>query len=71
METRNELEKVLIEKEREFAADPSFVRLKEFYEQMKSQGLATKQEYSLPQLDTAGQRLFQVQQAAFRASEAQ
>ena len=56
METTNKLEKVLIEKEREFASDPEFVRLREFYEEMKRQGLAKKQEYSLPPLDTVGLR---------------
>lgn len=66
METTNKLEKVLIEKEREFASDPEFVRLREFYEEMKRQGLAKKQEYSLPPLDTVGQRLYQAQLEAFR-----
>ena len=70
METTHELEKVLLEKEREFASDPDFVRLREFYEEMKRQGVAKKQEYSLPPLDTAGQRLYQAQQDMFRLSEA-
>lgn len=70
METTHELEKVLLEKEREFASDPDFVRLREFYEEMKRQGVAKKQEYSLPPLDTAGQRLYQAQQDMFRLLEA-
>lgn len=70
METINELENVLLEKGREFASDPDFVRLRDFFEEMKRQGLAKKQEYSLPPLDTAGQRLYQAQQDAFRVLEA-
>ena len=66
METVLELQQVIAEKERDFSSDPAFVRLREFYEEMKRQGLAKKQEYSLPPLDTAGQRLFQAQEEAFR-----
>lgn len=69
METTKDLKKILAEKELEFASDPEFVRLREFYEEMKRQGLALKQEYSLPPLDTAGQRIYQAQQEAFRVTE--
>jgi len=69
MNTVIELQKMLAEKERDFSENPDFVKLREFYEEMKRQGLAKKQEYALPLLDTAGQRLFQAQQEAFRSRE--
>ena len=69
METTNELQKVLAEKEREFATNSDFVRLRDFYEDMKKRGLVIKQDYSLPLLDTAGQKLYQAQQEVFRVAE--
>ena len=39
---------------KEFESDPAFNDLKEFYSKMLQQGLARKQEYSLPLLDTLG-----------------
>ena len=69
METVDEVQKVLAEKEQEFGSNPEFVRLREFYEEMKNRGLVKKQEYSFPPLDTAGQQLYRVQQEAFRSSE--
>lgn len=69
METVLEIKKLLAEKGHVFGSDPDFVRLREFYEEMKRLGLAKRQEYSLPPLDTAGQGLFQVQQEAFRAAQ--
>ena len=69
METTNELQKLLAAKEHELASNPEFVRLREFYEEMKRLGLVTKQEYSLPPLDTGGQRIYQAQMEAYRTAE--
>jgi hypothetical protein len=69
METVLELQKIIVEKEPGFSANPDFVKLREFYEEMKRRGLATKQEYSLPPLDTTGQGLYQAQQDALRCAE--
>ena len=65
MKTTTELKKVLAEKEQAFAPSPEFVQLREFYEEMKRQGVVKKQEYSFPHLDTTGQKLYQAQQKAF------
>ena len=65
MKTTTELKKVLAEKEQNFAPSPEFVQLREFYEEMKRQGVVKKQEYSFPHLDTTGQKLYQAQQKAF------
>ena len=69
METVDEVQKVLAEKEQDFTADPEFLRLREFYEEMKRKGLVKKQEYSVPPLDTAGQQLFRLQQEALQSPE--
>lgn len=69
METTTELQKVLAEKGREFATNSDFIRLRDFYEEMKKRGLVIKQDYSLPPLDTAGQRLYQAQQEALHLVE--
>jgi len=39
-----------------FLSDPKFKELREFYLDMQSKGIAKKQEYTLPQLDTIGYR---------------
>jgi hypothetical protein len=65
MQTTDELRKVLAEKAQIFAPSPEFIQLREFYEEMKRQGVVKKQEYAVPPLDTAGQKLYQAQQKAF------
>jgi len=42
-----------------FSKDKKFQELQEFYEDMKKKGIAKKQEYSLPQLDTIGHNFYQ------------
>jgi len=37
-----------------FLNDPKFKELQQFYLDMQAKGIAKKQEYSLPQLDTIG-----------------
>ena len=56
MSLRDELEKVL--SEGKFTNDAKFVELLEFYKQMKDSGIAVKQEYDLPPLDTIGRGLY-------------
>ncbi len=65
------LQKTLAEKAQDFAADPDFIRLQEFYKEMKRRGLVRKQEYSLPPLDTVGQTLDRTQQAGEGAAQGQ
>ncbi len=65
MKTTTELKKVLADKAQTFAPSPEFIKLREFYEEMKRQGVVKKQEYSFPPLDTTGQKLYQAQQQAF------
>ena len=57
MEFATELQSLLAAKDREFSSDPGFVKLRDFYAEMKRLGIAQKQEYSLPPLDTVGRRL--------------
>ena len=37
-----------------------FAKLQEFYQEMQRAGIARKQTYSLPPLDTVGRRLHQI-----------
>ncbi len=41
-----------------FSKDPKFQELQKFYLEMQAKGIAKRQEYSLPQLDTVGHRLY-------------
>ena len=69
MQTILEIQKVIAEKERDFGTNPEFVKLREFYEDMKRQGIASKREYSLPPLDTIGQELFRAEQETIRSTQ--
>lgn len=51
------VKKVLDKYQGEFSKDPKFRELQKFYLEMQAEGIAEKQEYSLPQLDTVGHRL--------------
>lgn len=50
------VEKVLKENGDRLAQNDEFRELRRFYEEMQREGLATRQEYTLPPLDTGGQR---------------
>jgi hypothetical protein len=52
---------VLVE-EQDRDRDPSFQRLRDFYETMKRKGLVIKQEYNLPAVDSIGRTLFLMSQ---------
>jgi len=41
---------------------PEFAKLRDFYVEMQRLGIATKQEYNLPPLDTVGRRLHELTQ---------
>ena len=59
MQISKRVQKAMKETKRDFAKDPGFVKLSEFYQKMQNAGIAKKQEYSLPPLDTIGRRLNQ------------
>ena len=60
------VEKVLKEDGEKFAQNPEFKELQEFYSEMQRLGLVTKQEYTLPPLDTGGQRYHEATSAAVK-----
>ncbi len=41
-----------------FGKDKGFQELQKFYEEMRKNGIAKKQEYNIPPLDTIGHRLY-------------
>lgn len=53
-----EVETALKEFERTAGADPNLLQLREFYERMKTLGIAQTQEYGLPPIDTVGVTAF-------------
>jgi hypothetical protein len=63
MEIEKEIKRVLGE-DANRQADPAFQNLREFYEKMKKDGIAIKQEYTLPPLDTVGRSLYTQQDDA-------
>ncbi len=38
--------------------NPGFQRLRDFYEEKKKEGLVTKQEYTIPPIDTVGRAFY-------------
>ena len=57
MEISKKVEKVINEDKCGFLKDPAFIELRNFYAEMQKLGIATKQEYSLPNLDLVGKSL--------------
>lgn len=57
MTLRERVERTISE-EREITKHPNFKRLSNFYEEMKKEGVALKQEYDLPSMDTVGRELY-------------
>lgn len=53
------VQKELNKYRKDFSKDPKFLELQKFYSDMQAKGIAKKQEYNLPQLDTVGHRLYQ------------
>jgi len=58
MEIVEKLKQVLTEEEKERTRNPNFQKLRDFYETMKREGIATNQGYKLPPIDTIGRRLY-------------
>lgn len=54
------LEAVLAAREEKFLQDPGYKDLRTFYEEMVRQGIAKRNTYELPQLDTVGRTLSRV-----------
>ncbi len=52
-----QMQDVLKEREHAMSSEPGFLELRKFYEEMLKLGIAKKQDYTLPQLDTIGRRL--------------
>jgi hypothetical protein len=63
MSIENNVKQVLADEENR-AKDVNFQNLRDFYEQAKKDGIAAKPEYTLPQLDSIGRRLYAVQKAS-------
>lgn len=51
------IEKILEEKKEEREGSAEYRELRDFYTKMKQLGLVTKQEYTIPPLDTTGRRV--------------
>ena len=62
MAIEDDVKKVLTESE-EREKNCNFQNLKDFYEYAKREGFAMKQEYTLPQFDSIGRRLYSTQKA--------
>lgn len=49
----------ILAEEAEREKNSNFKKLRDFYDEMKREGVATKQEYNLPPIDTVGRRLYE------------
>ena len=58
MNLQDEINSTLSETETKLAGDPAFRELQEFYREKISEGIALKQAYSLPFLDTIGRGIY-------------
>jgi hypothetical protein len=60
------VEKALQEavKNLELGSDPKFAELQQFYNEMRAKGIAVKQPYSLPMVDTIGRSVYLQHNAA-------
>lgn len=53
-ETAKKIQEAVWQDKKGFLKNPEVRKLQEYYEKMKKLGLAKKQEYTLPRLDTVG-----------------
>lgn len=60
MKIEERIQEAVIKTEASLNNSPEFVKLREFYLEMKESGIAQKQEYTLPPLDTTGRRLHEM-----------
>jgi len=54
-----EIKEITLEQEKKFKLDEEYIKLREFYEMVKSQGLLKPEKYNIPPIDTIGKRLMQ------------
>lgn len=59
-----ELRKQLAETKKSLVTDKDFLRLQDFYSEMKQLGVAKSPTYDLPPLDTLGKRFFDIQHSS-------
>lgn len=59
-----EVQKVLEDGRSAMERDQSFVELQDFYHEMLELGIASRQKYDLPPLDTVGRHLYEMQHRA-------
>ncbi len=55
------IEELMRDKKDEMENDPSFKKLKEYYDEMSSLGAIRSDKYSLPLRDTIGRDLYRIQ----------
>ena len=58
MKLQDEINKVLADTGSRLAQDPDFCKLQEFYREKIQEGVALKQDYNLPPLDTIGRGIY-------------
>ena len=56
----DEVQKEIEEKKESLRDNKEYVRLRDFYTEMQELGVAKKNEYNLPPLDTIGRKLYEV-----------
>ncbi len=63
-----EVKKEIVEQTKTLSKDRDFVRLQDFYAEMKELGVAKSSSYDLPPLDTLGKNFFEIQHSADKKS---
>lgn len=61
MSLTDQIQEALAKEEAARGKNPNFQNLRDFYEEMKKEGIATKQEYTLPLVDTVGRYLYETE----------
>ncbi len=64
MSITEEVNRIIGEQEKKMAEGTGSIELAEFYAEMRRLGIAKKQEYSLPPLDTIGRQLYRSMSSA-------
>jgi hypothetical protein len=60
MKIEERIQEAITKTETSLNSNPEFVKLRDFYLEMQEAGIAQKQEYTLPPLDTSGRRLHEM-----------
>lgn len=66
MPIADRIQDAVAQREADMKAAPGFLDLQKFYEDMRRLGIAIKQDYTLPQLDTIGKGLSALPPVHFR-----